>query len=455
MQRLALAFYSLALWLARPLLLRKLRRRARTEPGYALAVPERFGHYQQPQLPPQDEKGGQGGPLVWIHAVSLGETRAAAILLRELRAQLPGMRLLLTNGTATGRTEGAKLLQGGDIQVWQPWDTPGAVRRFLRRFRPAIGILMETEIWPNLVAGCRAQGVPLVLANARLNAKSHAGARRLAWLSRPAYAGLAAVWAQTEQDAQRLRDLGAPVAGVFGNLKFDVQPSPELLAHGRAWRDATPRPVVLLASTREGEEAMWLEVIKQKMPPAPASQAQQAIKNEVNAPVQWLLVPRHPQRFDEVERLCRAAGLSVSRRSQWTGTPQPADVWLGDSMGEMTLYYGLAHVALLGGSFAPLGGQNLIEAAACGCPVVMGPHTFNFAEAACLAEEAGAAERVADMAEGVAAATRLAQDAPRRAASAGCCLAFSQAHRGAARATAGAVRQLLQATPVVANASST
>ncbi|MDE2414320.1 MAG: 3-deoxy-D-manno-octulosonic acid transferase [Comamonadaceae bacterium] len=438
MQRLALALYSLALWLAQPLLLRKLRRRARTEPGYAVAVPERFGRYQQAAA-----QQGQGRPLVWIHAVSLGETRAAAILLKELREQIPGMRLLLTHGTATGRAEGERLLQPGDIQVWQPWDTPGAVRRFLRRFHPAIGILMETEIWPNLVAGCRAQRVPLVLANARLNEKSRAGAQRLAWLSRPAYGALAAVWAQTEDDAARLRNVGAPVAGVFGNLKFDVEPSAAQQAQGRAWRDASLRPVVLLASTREGEEAMWLDVVRSKWPVAPMDKAQAATDTVVDMPVQWLLVPRHPQRFDAVERLCQAAGLRVSRRSQWGDAPQDADIWLGDSLGEMALYYGMAHVALLGGSFAPLGGQNLIEAAACGCPVVMGPHTFNFAEAAQLAIAAGAAERVADMAAGVATATALAQDLPRRAELAGRSQAFTQAHRGAASTTAQAVLQLL------------
>lgn len=448
MGRIVLWLYGLAAWLATPLLLRKLRRRARTEPGYAVAVAERFGRYPQPVAQ-------QGGPLVWMHAVSLGETRAAAILLKELRAQLPGMRLLLTHGTATGRAEGARLLQPGDLQTWQPWDTPGAVRRFLRQFRPAIGILMETEIWPSLVAGCKAQRVPLVLANARLNDKSRDGALRLAWLSRPAYAGLSAVWAQTEGDAARLRDVGAPVAGVFGNLKFDVVPSPAQQAQGRAWRAASARPVVLLASSREGEEAMWLEAVqelfKQNRPQAQVEPGQSAIKTEANAPmasampVQWLIVPRHPQRFDEVQRLCEAAGLRVSRRSQWAGAPAGADVWLGDSLGEMALYYGLAHVALLGGSFAPLGGQNLIEAAACGCPVVLGPHTFNFAEAARLAIEAGAAERVPGMAEGVATACALAQDAPRREQRAQHGLAFTQAHRGGARATAQAVLAQLRA----------
>ena len=441
MQTIALWLYSLALWLAQPLLKRKLRRRAVNEPGYAMAVPERFGRYAQPVAE-------QGGPLVWIHAVSLGETRAAAILLKELRIELPGMRLLLTHGTATGRAEGEKLLQPGDLQVWQPWDTRGAVRRFLRQFRPAIGILMETEIWPNLVAGCRRERVPLVLANARLNEKSRAGAQRLAWLSRPAYAALSAVWAQTEEDAARLRSVGAPVTGVFGNLKFDVEPSATQLAQGRGWRQASLHPVVLLASSREGEEAMWLDVLKQKQALVPTGQAPTAINKEALPPVQWLVVPRHPQRFDEVQQLLEAAGLRVARRSQWEGAPPTGvqvDVWLGDSLGEMALYYGMAHVALLGGSFAPLGGQNLIEAAACGCPVVMGPHTFNFAQAADLAMAAGAAQRVSDMAAGIAAACALAADGPRQAQLAQRCQSFTQTHRGAAQATARAVVRLLAA----------
>ena len=434
MAQLTLWLYSLALWLAQPLLLRKLRRRARAEPGYGEHVAERFGRYDL--APPAAH---DGAPLIWIHAVSLGETRAAAILLAELRAQQPGMRLLLTHGTATGRAEGQKLLQPGDLQVWQPWDTRGAVRRFLRQFQPALGILMETEIWPNLVAGCRARGVPLVLANARLNEKSRDGALRLAWLARPAYAVLSAVWAQTEDDAARLRQVGARSVSVLGNLKFDLQPNAAQLAQGHAWRAASARPVLLLASTREGEEALWLDTLKQIKAAAQSGQAQAAIKNEA----QWLIVPRHPQRFDEVAALCQGAGLRVARRSQWGAAPPAADVWLGDSLGEMALYYGLADVALLGGSFAPLGGQNLIEAAACGCPIVMGPHTFNFAQAAELALAAGAALRVPDMAAGVSAAQALVADGrvlqDRRAQ----CAAFAQAHRGAAARMGQALRALL------------
>ena len=435
--------YSLAMWAAQPLLRRKLARRGVQEPGYLEAIEERFGHYGD------SSPGGTG--WVWVHAVSMGETRAAAILVRALRQQMPGMRLLLTHGTATGRAEGQALLQAGDIQVWQPWDTPGAVQRFLAQFRPAIGILMETEVWPNMVAVCRQQGVSLVLANARLNAHSLRKAQRVAWLARPAYSGLAAVWAQSQVDADRLRQLGAPVQGIFGNVKFDATPDAAQLAQGRAWRATRGRPVVLLASAREGEEAEFLAALKRFMPPAPAVSAQTAtnlIANDrppADNPVQWLIVPRHPQRFDAVAALVQEQGLSLSRRSNWGtgGTPPVADVWLGDSMGEMALYYGLGHVALLGGSFAPLGGQNLIEAAACGCPVVMGPSVFNFQEAATLAQQAGAAFPVPSMAQGVQLAVELAQDAARTTQVGTAAEQFAAAHRGAAERTAKAVQALL------------
>ncbi|WP_198969011.1 3-deoxy-D-manno-octulosonic acid transferase [Xylophilus sp. ASV27] len=438
---LARAAYSAGMWLAQPLLRRKLRRRAAAEPGYGEAVEERFGHYDAAL---RGWAAAGPGPIIWVHAVSLGETRAAAVLVAALRERLPGLRLLLTHGTATGRAEGLRLLQPGDRQVWQPWDTPAAVRRFLRTFRPALGLLMETEVWPNLVAGCRAQGVPLALANARLNARSLRRAERLAVLSRAAYGGLAAVWAQHADDAERLRALGAPVQGVFGNLKFDARPDAAQWARGRQLRAQDGRPVLLLASAREGEEALWLEAVRVFEEKVAAAQVVPGL-SAINNIAQWLLVPRHPQRFDAVERLLREHGIAVSRRSAWQdGVPPPSGaVWLGDSLGEMAAYYGMADVALLGGSFAPLGGQNLIEAAACGCPVVMGPSTFNFADAATQAEAAGAAVRVADMAEAVLQATRLAQDPARRQAAAEAATAFAAAHRGAAARTAEAALALL------------
>ncbi|XAH21281.1 3-deoxy-D-manno-octulosonic acid transferase [Xylophilus sp. GW821-FHT01B05] len=439
---LARAAYSAATWFAQPLLRRKLRRRAITEPGYGEAVEERFGRYSAELA---QWVGTAGGPIVWVHAVSLGETRAAAVLITALRERLPGMRLLLTHGTATGRAEGLRLLQEGDRQVWQPWDTPGAVRCFLRTFKPALGLLMETEVWPNLVAGCRAQGVPLALANARLNARSLRQAQRLAVLSRAAYGDLAAVWAQTPDDAERLRALGAPVRGVFGNLKFDAKPDATQLARGQQLRAQAGRPVLLFASSREGEEAMWLQALQKFKENMPLAQSQPGLL-AINNVVQWLLVPRHPQRFDAVERLLLEQGIAVSRRSTWQdGVPPPGNtVWLGNSLGEMAAYYAMADVALLGGSFAPLGGQNLIEAAACGCPVVMGPSTFNFSEAATLAEAAGAALRVADMADAVLQATELALDAPRQQTTANAATAFAAAHRGAAARTADAALALLR-----------
>jgi len=429
--------YSLALWLAQPLLKRRLRRRAGAEPRYGQDVAQRFGHYDEARMAPagrarpQSQAGSARTPtasgFVWLHAVSLGETRAAAVLLAGLRARYPGLRLLLTHGTATGWEQGTALLQAGDVQVWQPWDTPGAVRRFLQHFQPRLGLLMETEVWPNMVAQCQRMGIPLCLVNARMSEKSLRQALRLRWLSRPAFAGLHTVLAQTEADAQRLRTLGARVQAVTGNLKFDATPDAALLARGRAWRTGSERPVLMFTSSREGEEQMLIDALRAR--PLPG--------------VQWLVVPRHPQRFDAVASLFAEAGFTVSRRSTWADAPQPAAVWLGDSLGEMALYYGLADAALLGGSFAPLGGQNLIEAAACGCPVLMGPHTFNFAQAAEMAAEAGAAFACANLAQALEQAFALVAQPPALAQSRATALEWSQSHRGATARTLDALQLCL------------
>jgi 3-deoxy-D-manno-octulosonic-acid transferase len=338
------------------------------------------------------------------------------------------MRLLLTHGTATGWEQGTALLTEGDVQVWQPWDTPGAVHRFLTQFEPRLGLLMETEVWPNMVAACKQAGVPLCLVNARMSEKSMRKALRLRWLSQPAYAGLHTVLAQTEDDAQRLRALGSTVQAVTGNLKFDATPDADLLARGRAWRAMSARPVVMFTSSREGEEQMFIEALRAK----PVTG------------VQWLVVPRHPQRFDAVASLFQDAGFSVSRRSDWTGDPKQADVWIGDSLGEMAQYYGLADVALLGGSFAPLGGQNLIEAAACACPVLMGPHTFNFAQAAETAQAEGAAMRCMDMADALDQSCALVSDSARLVQTRDAALAWSVAHQGATRRTLDALGAMLK-----------
>lgn len=425
--RLARAGYSWLLRALAPAYFARLWWRGAREPLYRAAWNERLGLF-----------GGDAAPgRVWIHAVSLGETRAAKALVDALRQQVAGVRLLLTHGTATGREAGRALLQPGDAQAWLPYDTPGAVRRFLRRHRPAVGVLMETEIWPNLLLATREAGVPMVLANARLSEKSLAKGRRLRTLLQPALPGITRTLAQTEADARRLRESGVLAVQVAGNLKFDMAPDAALLARGRGWRRSLERPVVLMASSREGEEAPLLQAWCRLPQPRPL----------------LLLVPRHPQRFDEVAALAASQLPRVARRSAfgtgvghadadvWAG----ADVWIGDSIGEMPLYYALADVALLGGSFAPFGGQNLIEAAACGCPVLLGPHTFNFAAAAEDALAAGAAERLPSLAAAVQRAAQLCHgDAGTRAAMAEQARRFAGAHRGAAERMALEVAALLQ-----------
>jgi 3-deoxy-D-manno-octulosonic-acid transferase len=428
LEALAFKSYGLFMWAVQPLLRFKLKRRGIKEPGYLLHIEERFGRYHQPQ----------GSGYVWVHAVSLGEARAAGVLLQALRRLNPNMRFVLTHGTATGRAHGQSLLEDskGDVQVWQPWDTAEAVQKFLRHFQPKLGVLLETEVWPHMAAACKAAGVPLLLVNARMSARSFKQARAWRCLSRPAYAALAGVWAQTQEDALRLTQLGAKVQGVTGNVKFDAQPDAAQLEQGQAFKAQLKRPVVMLASSREGEELEWL-------------QALQKIQG-----LQWLVVPRHPQRFEAVAELIQSMGWACERRSQSTAgqlwNPIPTEthtptIWLGDSLGEMSLYYGLASVALLGGSFAPLGGQNLIEAAACACPVVMGPHTFNFKEVAELAVVAGAAQRVSTISEAISQAHQWANQPELLNLLSSKASAFAQGHRGSAEVTAQAIARFWDA----------
>ncbi|MEY4755047.1 MAG: hypothetical protein RJA44_2722, partial [Pseudomonadota bacterium] len=301
---LVLFLYGLlmrALW---PLLWLRFKRRARLEPLYGTALAERYGLYRGK---PVDEAERP----VWLHAVSLGETRAAEPLIQALRAARPGLRLLLTHGTATGREAGQALLHDGDLQCWLPIDSPGAVRRFLAHFRPRVGVLMETEVWPNLQHAARHAGVPMLLVNARLSVKSLHQSLRFDALMRPAAQAMTLVLAQTEADAARLREAGAPTVQVSGNLKFDMNPAPELLQRGEGWHAAAHgRPVVLAASWREGEDGPLLGAWKHHL----ASLAEE--QPEAPRPL-LLLVPRHPQRFNEVAEIIGRARLSLSRRSQW------------------------------------------------------------------------------------------------------------------------------------------
>jgi 3-deoxy-D-manno-octulosonic-acid transferase len=300
----------------------------------------------------------------------------------------------------------------------------------MRRLQPRVGILMETELWPNLIHAAAQAGVPLVLANARLSERSARGYARLPALTRACLARVDVVAAQTEADAARLEKLGAASVHVAGNLKFDIAPPADLLERGAAWKAKWgQRPVLLAASTREGEEALLLRAFAEAAP----------------ADVLLVLVPRHPQRFDEVAGLIEAAGLAYQRRSGINGTElNPGTrVLLGDSLGELFAYYAACDVAFVGGSLAPLGGQNLIEAASVGRPVLVGPHTFNFEEATRLAIEAGAALRVNDADGLMENALKLLNDAPTRARMGEAGLAFAARHRGAAARVAGFISPLL------------
>jgi|PersoiStandDraft_1058852.scaffolds.fasta_scaffold29047_2 3-deoxy-D-manno-octulosonic-acid transferase len=412
--------YRLLLWLLFPWVLMHLWWRGRRQPGYREHIPERFGWYQT----------RPGRPVIWLHAVSVGETRAAEPLVRALAARYPGHELLLTQMTPTGRETAQQLYGGAATIAYLPYDYPGAVARFLARFRPRLGILMETEIWFNLVECCARLGVPLLLANARLSEKSARGYELVAPLTRAALGGLAAVSAQTREDAERLERLGARGVEVTGNLKFDVALPPQMLVLGAQLKQRIgQRPVLLAASTREGEEELVLEALSR-------------IRVEG---LLLLLVPRHPQRFDEVAALLARRNLSYLRRSDNCALPPDCRVLLGDSMGEMTAYYAACDLAFIGGSLLPYGGQNLIEACAVGRPLLFGRHMYNFAEASRLAVAAGAAIEVADAAMLGERAGQLLADQATLARMSQAALAFSRAHQGATARNLAICERLLPA----------
>lgn len=417
-QRRALRLYTTAWRLLVPLAILRLLWRSRREPLYRAHLAERLGLYGWRQARSSGDR-----PLLWMHTVSLGETRAAEPLIDALRAAHPNMRLLLTHMTATGRQAGGALLREGDMQAWLPYDIPGPLRRFLRHFRPDIGVLMETEVWPNLAQVCATERVPLLLANARLSARSARRWARWPSLARLAYGALTSAAAQTRDDATRLQALGLPQVSVLGNVKFDRGPNLELHARGRGWRRAAGRAVLLLASTREhqgvAEEALLLDAM-------PDGVLQRAM---------LVVVPRHPQRMEEVMRLIAARGWRATRRSASLPDAQ-TQVWLGDSMGEMPAYYAMADAAFVGGSLLPLGGQNLIEASAEGCPVVMGPHIFNFTQAVELGVAAGAMVLAQDADAVWAGLLGWLDDQERHRLASEAALRFSAEHRGAAKAQA-------------------
>lgn len=401
--------YTLLTYLALPGAFIHLLWRARRQPDYLRHWGERLGFVAR-----------QTGPVIWLHAVSVGETRAAAPLVEAVLESYPGQRILLTHTTPTGRAAGRALFGVRVAQAYLPYDLPGAARRFMRRVKPRLGLFMETEIWPNLYRAAQCQGVPLALVNARMSARSARGYGRLAALTRQCLRQLRVVAAQTGADAERLRHLGAGPVTVCGNLKFDVS-LPDDLAHRAAVmrEHLGARPIWLAASTREGEEALILD----------AWVRLRGVADMAGALL--VIVPRHPQRFAAVAALIEAHGLRYARRSAGGQIAPDTEVFLGDSMGELAVYYAAVDLAFVGGSLLPLGGQNLIEAAAAGCPILIGPHTFNFQAVAEAAIACGAAERVNDPEQLVQRVHALLQDSERRQAMRAAGRAFSAAHRGA------------------------
>ncbi|MDD2775879.1 MAG: lipid IV(A) 3-deoxy-D-manno-octulosonic acid transferase [Gallionella sp.] len=400
--------YTLFLWILLPYIFIRLWKRGRKQPDYLRHWGERFGFYPART----DEK-----PVIWLHAVSVGETRATVSLVAQLRAAYPQHQILFTHTTPTGRDTSVQLYGDTVQRVYFPYDYPFAVRRFFRHFRPQLGILMETEIWVNLNHAAQQEQVPLLLLNARMSAKSARGYAKFAALTRPALQGFTAIAAQTADDADRLTQLGATRVSIMGNLKFDILPPQAMLELGKALRTqfGSDRSVLLLASTREGEETLLLAAYAALPEPRPL----------------LLIVPRHPQRFAEVETLNLQHGLRCQRRSLNQPVPAEVDVVLGDSMGELFAYYAAADIAFIGGSLLPFGGQNLIEACVVGTPVLIGQHTHNFADASRLAVEAGAAQRIHDATDLCHAALTLLHDPARLKMMSRHAQSFVEAHQGA------------------------
>jgi len=407
-------FYTLALWLLLPYIFLRLLWRARKQPEYLRHIGERFGFYSV----------SSDKPAIWLHAVSVGETRATQSLVTRLCKTYPNHKILLTHTTPTGRATGEQLYGGNVLRVYLPYDYPFAVNRFLRHFKPQLGILMETEIWFNLIHACHETDTPLLLLNARMSEKSVRNYARFSRLTRNALCELAAIAAQTTEDARRLTDLGANGVSVTGNLKFDIEPPQAMLQLGGQLRGqfGAGRKVFLAASTREGEELLLLDALK-----------------DIDIPgLLLVIVPRHPQRFDDVAQLLRQRGIAFMRRSEMGKADthvcivQPeTQAVLGDSMGEMFAYYAAADLAFIGGSLLPYGGQNLIEACAVGTPVLVGPHTHNFIEATRLAVSAGAAIQIRGASELIAELHHLMGDPGALSKMCRQCAGFVEINRGA------------------------
>ena len=401
-----------------PLILLRLLFRGMAAPSYRKRWLQRFGFFTPPEL---------NKDTIWLHAVSVGETLAAVPLVKALQTKYPDHRLLITCMTPTGSERITAAFGDSVDHSYAPYDTPDAVARFLRRVQPKMLIIMETELWPNTVAGCYKRQIPVILANGRLSEKSARGYGRVPGLSAPMLGQLTAVAAQHGDDGARFTELGLSAKNLYitGNIKFDLDLSAEVKQSAEAlrqqWSGTTQRPILLAASTHRGEDEIIL-------------QAFGLIKQSVDN-LLLVLVPRHPERFNQVGDLCREAGYSLARRSSNDSVEQ-ADILLGDSMGELMTFFGACDIAFVGGSLVTNGGHNMIEPAAWGKPTLSGLSVFNFAEVSRLLAEAGGLSLVEDAAALADATIELIEN-PEQA------LQMGQQAQRVAEANRGALERLL------------
>lgn len=356
------AFYSCLFYLSIPFILVRLIWRSNKAPAYRYRWSERFALY--------NKKFAQN--VIWFHAVSVGEAEALFPLVRQIRQHYPSAAILITTTTPTGSARVKAVMQESVEHVYLPYDMPGAVNRFMRCFKPRLAVIMETEIWPNLFAYCGKNNLPLYIINARLSEKSASGYQKIPALIAPALAHVKLIAAQTQDDAERFAAIGANTDNVrtLGNIKFDVEVSSETIGRGIQLKADLfgDRFVWLIASTHKDEESVFIEIYKK---------IKQAIPELL-----LVVVPRHPERFGEVKKLCEQHQLAVVMRTSNEVCNQRTDVYLADTMGELKMLYAASDVAFVGGSMVPVGGHNILEAAAVGTPVLFGPYMANFKEIA-------------------------------------------------------------------------
>ncbi len=366
-------FYTLLFYLLIPLIFCRLWLRGKKAPNYRLRWAERLG-YKLPRT--------KTVPIIWIHSVSVGETLAAVPLVRALLEQYPTHQLLITTTTPTGSERVKAAFADSVLHCYLPYDIPTANKRFIKHFKPDILIIMETELWPNLLTYCHKQQIPTLLANARLSEKSAAGYHKFSALTKPMLQIIDKIAAQTRDDANRFTELGAKLnqVCVSGNIKYDLKLPDGILENSLFMREkvfGSHAKVWIAASTHQHEDEKILNIHRQILRDCPDTRL--------------ILVPRHPERFDAVAELCLASNLKLLRRSTLEQADGTADIFLGDSMGELLQFFAMADCAFLGGSLVNIGGHNLLEPAALGLPCVVGLHTYNFREATAALVNVGAA----------------------------------------------------------------